>query len=540
VTKEAETLGEERSADMRLDIALMNKGAYPEPTNGIELVQTHISLVFLTDNYVYKIKKPVNFGFLDFSTLQKRKHYCEREVELNKRLSLDTYLAVLPVTVNNHTVAIDGKGQIIEYVVKMRRLPMENLMIRLLKENRLSREMVERVARRIALFHAEAARSNQIDKFGGIEVIRNNTDENFAQTQKYVGKSITKSQYDAIRSFTEDYLNNRSHLFDRRIAEGKIKDCHGDLHLEHICITEPIRIFDCIEFNDRFRYSDTAADIAFLAMDLDFHGRKDLSEALMDAYVRFSGDKGVLDIVNFYKVYRAYVRGKVTSFRLDSPDPVSQDQMLRTAQKYFSLAASYVHEETMTHGVPQNRPKLVITCGLMGTGKTTIAKKVAEKTGWALISSDEVRKELARIPATQHEYVPWGKGIYSTEFSEKTYKRMREIAEKLLRKGRAVVVDASFGKKSERADIYALTRATNAEFTCIELVCPEDEIKRRLTTRVDERGTISDGRWAIFADQKANFEKVDDFVKEEHVIVDTSKQEDDTMKQIMHALGMRD
>jgi len=333
---------EERAANTRLDIALMNKGAYPESTDRIELVQTHISLVFLTDNHVYKIKKPVNFGFLDFSTVEKRKYYCEREMELNRRLAPDIYLAVLPVTVDNGDVVIGGKGRIIEYAVKMRRLPMEYLMIRLLRDNQLSSEMVERVARRIALFHAEAEGSSQIDKFGSTEIIRNNTDENFAQTQKYVGKSITKSQYDVIRAFTEDYLNNRSDLFQKRVAEGKIKDCHGDLHLEHVCITEPIRIFDCIEFNDRFRYSDTAADIGFLAMDLDFHGRRDLSETLMEAYVKFSGDNGVLDIVDFYKVYRAYVRGKVISFQIDSPDPTSRGETLRAAQKYFSLATSYV------------------------------------------------------------------------------------------------------------------------------------------------------------------------------------------------------
>ena len=333
---------EERPAGARLDIALMSKGAYPEPTDRIELVQTHISLVFLTDNYVYKVKKAVNFGFLDFSTVEKRKYYCEREVELNRRLAPDIYLAVLPVTVDNGTVAIGGKGRIIEYAVKMRKLPMEYLMVRLLRENRLSGEMVERVAREIALFHAKAGGSSQIDKFGSTEIIRNNTDENFAQTQKYVGKSITKSQYDVIRAFTEDYLNNRSDLFQKRVAEGKIKDCHGDLHLEHVCITEPIRIFDCIEFNDRFRYSDTAADIGFLAMDLDFHGRRDLSETLMEAYVKFSGDNGVLDIVDFYKVYRAYVRGKVISFQIDSPDPTSRGETLRAAQKYFSLATSYV------------------------------------------------------------------------------------------------------------------------------------------------------------------------------------------------------
>ena len=537
MTKEVEIL--RKKTETRLDIALMNKGAYPEPTDKVELVQTHISFVFLTDNYVYKIKKPVNFGFLDFSTLEKRKHYCEREVDLNKRLSPDTYLGVLPVTLDNDTVAIDGKGQTIEYAVKMRRLPMENLMIRLLKENRLSREMVENVARKIALFHAEAAGSKEIDRFGSIDVIRTNTDENFAQTEKYVGKSITKSQFDAIRNFTEDYLNHRTQLFNKRVAEGKIKDCHGDLHLEHICITEPIRIFDCIEFNDRFRYSDTAADIAFLAMDLDFHGRRDLSETLMNAYIRYSEDEGARDLLNFYKVYRAYVRGKVISFRLDSLDPISQKEALRMAQKYFNLAATYVHEENKSHPLPEDRPKLIITCGLMGTGKTAIAKELAEMNGWAIISSDAVRKELAGISPTRHEYTAFEKGLYSAAFSERTYKRINEIAEELLKRRKSVVLDASFGKKSERANAYALANAANAEFTCVEFVCPDEEIKGRLTARMNEKGAISDGRWEIFSKQKASFEKVEDFTEEEHIVVDTSKPKEESVKQVMYKMKIR-
>jgi hypothetical protein len=323
----------------------MAREAYPDPTRKVEFTETHISLVFLTDDYVYKIKKPVNFGFLDFSTLEKRKHFCEKEVELNKRLSPDVYLGILPVTFDNGTITLDGKGQTIEYAVKMRRIPMENLMIRTLRENRLTSEMVERVAKAIALFHAQSAVSNEIEQFGSIDVIKTNTAENFSQTEKYIGLSLTKSQFDSIKSYTDNYLNNRGDVFNRRVAERRIKDCHGDLHLEHICLTEPIRIFDCIEFNDRFRYSDTAADIAFLAMDLDFNSRRDLSEVLMDAYVRFSGDKGVREVVNFYKVYRAYVRGKVMSFRLGPLDLSSLKEVLRTAQKYFDLADTFVQEE---------------------------------------------------------------------------------------------------------------------------------------------------------------------------------------------------
>jgi len=193
----------------------------------------------------------------------------------------------------------------------------------------------------------------------------------------------------------------------------------------------------------------------------------------------------------------------------------------------------------LSYGVKPSRPKLVIVCGLMGTGKTTIAKKVAERNGWALISSDVVRKELAGIPATQHEYVGWGEGIYSREFYEKTYKRMNELAEQHLMKGDSVLIDASYAKRSEREDTYALARATNAEFTCIELVCTENELQRRLTARSDER-TTSDGRWAIYADQRARFENVNDFAGDEHIVVDTSKQENETLRQTMRALGMGD
>lgn len=533
--KESKVMSDEM-AKTRIDIALMLKSAYPEPTEKVELVQTHISYVFLTDNFVYKVKKPVNYGFLDFSTLEKRRHYCEKELELNKRLSPDVYLEVLPITLDNGTVAIGRQGVAIEYAVKMRRIPMENLMIRLLRENRLSREMVENVARKVAMFHKEAASSKEIDRFGSVEVIRTNTNENFAQTEKYVGKTITKPQFDTIRNFTEDYLNNRTRLFSTRIAEGRIRDCHGDLHLEHICITEPIRIFDCIEFNDRFRYSDTVADIAFLAMDLDFHGRRDLSETLIDAYVRYSADKRALDLLKFYKVYRAYIRGKVMSFRLDEVIPQEQkDNVTRVAQQYFSLAASYVDEE-MSHNVPRGQHRLIIICGLIGTGKTTLAKEIGEMNGWAVMSSDVVRKELAGIPATRHEYTAFGKGLYSSEFTEMTYKRMNEIAEELLRKGKSVVMDACYGKKYQRANVHALARAMNAEFTCVEVVCPEEEVKRRLTERIHENGSASDGRWEIFPESKASFEKVDEFDKEEHIVADTSASLEELVKQVMHKM----
>jgi aminoglycoside phosphotransferase family enzyme len=326
---------------------LMDPNAYPEPTKKVDLIQTHISFIFITDDLVYKVKKPVDFGFLDFTTLDKRLFYCQAEVELNKRLSPDVYLGVLPITDESDRLVVNGKGEVVEYTVKMKKIPMDRLMKKLLKEGRVIPEMVDKVAEKIASFHEEAQSSDEIAKFGSLETIKFNTDENFQQTESFIGKTISKAQFDLLKDYTNNFYKNNDHVIEKRIEEDKIKDCHGDLHLEHICIADPIIIFDCIEFNERFRYSDTAADIAFLAMDLDFQGRKDLSKVLMDSYVKHSDDEGVLDMLNFYKIYRAYVRGKVIGFQLGDPHISQEDKekARKLAQSYFELAASYTKGE---------------------------------------------------------------------------------------------------------------------------------------------------------------------------------------------------
>jgi aminoglycoside phosphotransferase family enzyme len=326
---------------------LKNPKAYPESTTQVEMLQTHISYIFITDDYVYKVKKPVNFGFLDFSTLDKRLYYCQKEVELNKRLSPDVYLDVVPITDEGESLAVKGEGDIIDHAVKMRKIPMDRLMEKLLEEGKLTSKMIESVAKKISEFHDEAATSPEIEKFGSITVIKTNTDENFQQTKDFVGKSITKTQYEAIKKYTSEFFRTKKQMINNRITRHKIKDCHGDLHMQHVCLTDPIIIFDCIEFNDRFRYSDTAADIAFLAMDLDYHGRTDFSKALIDSYVKHSKDEGIHDLLNFYKIYRAYVRGKVIGFQLEDPSipPDGKKKALDTAKKYFALAYGYVKEE---------------------------------------------------------------------------------------------------------------------------------------------------------------------------------------------------
>ena len=329
---------------------LMHPSAYPETTKKVTLAQTHISSVFIGDEFVYKIKKPVNFGFLDFSTLEKRNHYCKKEVELNSRFSNDVYLGVFPVTFGGAKYAIDGKGEIVDYAVKMRRLSDEDLLKTRFRKGTVTSENIKKISEAIATFHKTSLRSKEIDEFGNIKAVRFNTDENFQQTKEFVGDSISKEQYHDLINWTDNFYKEHQELFSQRVKNGKIRDCHGDLHMEHICLTDPIIIIDCIEFNDRFRYSDTVSEIAFLLMDLEFNGGGKLSEQLCKAYLTNVGekdDKLIHDLINFYKVYRAYVRGKVTSFMLNNPNITEEKriQAKNTAQKYFALAHSYISKK---------------------------------------------------------------------------------------------------------------------------------------------------------------------------------------------------
>ena len=325
--------------------ALLAPESYPDATPGVEMMQTQMSFVFITGDYVYKVKKPVDLGYLDYTTLEKRRFFCQREVELNRRLCPDAYLGVEPITRNKGGIYLGGEGKIIEYAVKMRRLPKEAMMDVLLSDSRVSTEMVARVAHKLAEFHQRAETNAEINAFGDLDIITQNTEENFAQTKKYIDSTISQKHYQCIRDYTEGYIGGNTSLFHKRITDGRIRDCHGDLHAAHVCFTDDICIYDCIEFNDRFRYCDVASEVAFLAMDLDHHGRADLSSGFVDAYVDASRDKELFQLLGFYKCYRAYVRGKVESFKLDDPYISEEEKtgILAIARRYFELAESYTH-----------------------------------------------------------------------------------------------------------------------------------------------------------------------------------------------------
>jgi aminoglycoside phosphotransferase family enzyme len=322
---------------------LLDPTVYPNRTAKVELVQTQISYVLLAGDYVYKIKKPVDMGFLDYTTLEKRFYYCNKEVELNKRLCKNIYLGVVPITKEKNYV-IGGKGEAQEYAVKMRRLPQEDMMDVLLKQNEVTPQMVKKVADILVAFHKKAATNEEITQLGGIQAVIKNTSENFEQTEKYFGVVISPETYQRIKIYTEDFIKTNHALFLKRMAEGKVRDCHGDLHTAHICFYKGICIYDCVEFIDRLRYTDVTADIAFLAMDLDHYGRQDLSSIFIDEYVKKSGDKELMKLLNFYKCYRAYVRGKIGCLQYDDKyiSAGEKEKMAANARSYFKLAESYI------------------------------------------------------------------------------------------------------------------------------------------------------------------------------------------------------
>jgi len=326
-----------------LQKALLNPAVYPDKPREVEFIETHISLLFLTGNYVYKVKKPVDFGFLDFTSLEKRKYFCEQEVKLNRRLSPKIYLGVVEITREGDRISLDGKGEVVEYAIQMKQIPEELLMDKLLEEGRVTFQMIEAISEKLVKFYFDAETNDLIKSFAKPERVKQDTDENFEQTEKYIGVTIAREVYEEVKKRTNDFFRTKEEMFYQRINSDRIRDCHGDLRLEHIFWEDEISIFDCIEFNDRFRYTDVAADIAFLAMDLDYHGREDLSEHLIRAYVGESGDHELMEVLDFYKCYRAYVRGKVESFRLDDPNipEEAKREALRRAQRYFNIAQRY-------------------------------------------------------------------------------------------------------------------------------------------------------------------------------------------------------
>ncbi len=323
--------------------ALMVPDLYPHKVDEVTLIQTHISYVLIAGAYVYKIKKPVDFGFLDFSSLEKRKHFCEEELRLNRRLCPSIYLETLTINQDGNRYSIGGSGKPIDYCVKMIHMPDQCMMGKVIDAGRLTTGHVDEIVAVLEPFYNSAQGGNEINENATAAAVGINVIENFTQTEKYVGcPALSREEFDSIRSYSIQFLE-KTHIFEKRINQNKIKDCHGDLHSANICLADQVYIYDCIEFNTRFRYCDIASDLAFLAMDLDYSNLTDLSSYLFDRYKEDSVDTGLDEVLNFYKCYRAYVRGKIGLFTDHAPevDDSTKAGCMERASRYFELAGRY-------------------------------------------------------------------------------------------------------------------------------------------------------------------------------------------------------
>lgn len=508
---------------------------YPHHPGEVELIQTHISYVFIAGDIVYKVKKPLKFDFLDFTSLEKRKFYCEEELRLNKRLAPDTYLDVTPIWRDSHGNITLGNGvEIIDYAVRMKKLPADRMLKTLLSQGLADEITMDKLAEKIAVFHQQAQTGGHIDAMGDIENIRHNNEENFAETQNCINTTIPLYQYKFIKEYAEKFLMDKKTLFAKRVSDHRIRDCHGDLHLDHICMNDEITIFDCIEFNERFRLGDVAEDVAFLTMDIDFNGYSKHADDFIQSYVKYSGDTDMLSVLNFYKCYCAYVRGKVTGFRLAQKDVAKKERLeiTQTAMRYFDHAYTYAAR--------LDKPVLILTAGLMGSGKSYQAKVLAARFGAEIIRTDVLRKESFDIKPTGRRYEDFGRGIYSDDISLLVYDRAFDLAAQKIKQGRPVIIDASFKRNAQRQKALDWAQNLGVRFYILECVCPDEITKKRLEKRIMKNDNASDGRWELFQKQKKDFDPIDEMPADCHLKIDTSANPEIKRQEIIRKIKLEE
>ncbi|PZO18248.1 MAG: adenylyl-sulfate kinase [Leptolyngbya foveolarum] len=498
---------------------------YSHPvTEPVRLMQTHVSYVLLTGDYVYKLKKPVNFGFLDYSTLEKREHFCQEELRLNQRGAGSLYLSVVQINESAGVYEIDGEGDAADYAVKMRQFPQSALLSSQFEQGEFDEVKVRSLAKTIAEFHSKTRTSDHIRSYGTVEKIREAFDENYAQTEGFVGgdavsKPQTQKQFDETKAYTDNFFATRQELLQQRLDKDRIRACHGDLHLGNICEwNDKILLFDCIEFNEPFRFVDVMYDIAYVVMDLEIAGRKDLSNAFINQYAEETGDWEGLKVLPMYVSRQSYVRAKVTSFMLGDPSVSDEDKKAASekAAKYYRLSWSYLQDYQ-----PGEKGSIAAMAGLSGSGKSTTARLLAEQSGAIHLRSDAVRKHLAGIPLDQKG----GDDLYTAEMSDKTYSRLIDLGVQLANEGYSVVLDAKFDRKAKREEAIAAAKAQNLPLAFVHCQAPEDVLK----TRLDQRsGDIADATADILARQSMEPFAETDTVK----VVDTTQSRAEIQKQL--------
>ena len=478
----------------RLLSALQTHRSFTHPTQSIERVETHISSILLTGEYAYKIKKPVDFGFLDFSTLAKRKHYCEEELRLNTRTAPDIYLSVVPINGSITHPHINGNGPTIEYAIKMRQFDQAHLLGCLLQQGKLSKPIIDELAEVISSFHDHASVCPNNSNFGNEAAIYTPVAQNIRITLSLLKDPQERLRLDRLKNWSNHEHTKLKPVFRQRKAEGFIRECHGDLHLNNIARIEgKITLFDSIEFSEPLRWIDIMSDLAFISMDLIDHAASPLAWRLINHYLEHSGDYQGLEVLRFYQVYRAMVRAKIACLRLNQSN-LSTSQTEEIIQQYRGYAEL---AETLT--VPQ-KPLLILTCGLSGSGKSWLSQQLLEALPACRIRSDVERKRVFS------SFLSDKQRLYSTEASAETYQRLLRLAQQSLRSGYTTIVDAAFLKEAQRKPFITWAKNINCPVVTLRTHADESILRQRILKRHAESGNVSDATPSVLESQIAKYE----------------------------------
>lgn len=484
--------------------ALQDPSRYPHPVDGFRVIETHISWVILTGPYAYKIKKPVDFGFLDFTTLEARRHFCEQELRLNQRLAPDLYLEVLPVTGSADAPVLGGSGEPIEYVLRMREFPQAQLLAQVQARGELQDSHIDAMAEQIARFHRETPCVADDHPLNSPEAVVAPMRQNFEQIRPLLGDAQDLRQLDALEAWTEASIARLQPLLQERCRKGFIRECHGDLHLGNATLLDGrVVLFDCIEFNEPFRLIDIASDAAFLAMDLEDRGLRSQARRFLNGWLEHSGDYDALPLLNLYKAYRALVRAKVSLFRLhQEQDAVERKVILRQYRSYANLAES-------CSAIPSRL--LAITHGVSAVGKSQVALRLVEALGAIRLRSDVERKRLfAGDPA-----------LYGDEATAVTYARLHRLAAQALGAGFPVVIDATYLKRAPRDDAWRVAQDAGVPFLILDCHAPDAVIAGWLDQRRQEGRDPSDATLEVVRQQQASREPLSEREQAQSHRVDT-------------------
>ena len=508
--------------------ALQNPALYPHPVDGFQVIETHISWVLLTGPFAYKVKKPVNFGFLDFTSLDAREHFCGEELRLNQRLTNDLYLEVLPITGSAEAPQWGGDGQVIEFALKMRQFPQSNLLSTLQANGELTTAHIDEMAAQIAQFHLAAPKVPAEHEAGTPDAVMAPVSQNFEQIRPFLSDKTDLLQLDALQAWAESSFERLKPLMAQRKADGFTRECHGDIHLGNATLIDgKVVIFDCIEFNEPFRFTDVYADTGFLAMDLEDRGLKSLARRFVSQYLELTGDYQGLELLNFYKAYRALVRAKVSLFSMPAEaSPVQRAATLRQYRNYANLAESY-------STIPSRF--LTITHGVSAVGKSSVAMRLVEALGAIRLRSDVIRKQLFGQQTAENAV---GDGIYNADASAATYRKLHELAGIVLRAGFPVVIDATYLKREQRDAAAQVAEATGVPCLILDCTAPDAVIEGWLAHRKSVGTDPSDATLEVVKAQQASREPLgaDEILRSKRVETNNSKSLDTLIADIRQRL----